>query len=133
MKKKIISIVAFLIISSIFLTGCDQKTNGENIDLSKLEVLNNFTVTIREDLTGEEYREIKGYIRNNAGKGFELIRVNISFYDKNGILIITKPSDIINIANKETKKFSTVYHSLSNNYYQIDWDNIGFEISIIKD
>ena len=132
MKKKIILLVIFLLISTLFFTGCNENTNGQTIDLSKLVVLNNYTVTIKEDMTGEEYREIIAYVSNNAGKGFEMIRINVTFYDNNKNVMFTKQSYINDIENKEIKKFSTVYHSLTKNYYKVNWDVIGFEISVIE-
>lgn len=122
----------FFILTVGFLSGCEQNNNGTKIDLSKLKLVNH-TVEIRADMTGEEYRQITGYVINNAGKSFEMIEVNITFVDKDNNSIITKQSYIKNMANKETREFSTVYHSLTNHYYIVDWDNIKFDISVFKD
>jgi hypothetical protein len=132
MKKQIIFLMIFLILTVGFLSGCEQNNNGTKIDLSKLKLVNH-TVEIRDDMTGEEYRQITGYVINNAGKSFEMIEINVTFFDKDNNSIITKQSYIKNMANKETREFSTVYHSLTNHYYIVDWDNIKFDISVFKD
>jgi hypothetical protein len=132
MKKQTILLITLLIISTGFLSGCNENGDDNKIDLTKLELVD-YTVEIRDDLTGEEFRQITGNISNNAGKGFEMIKIEVTFYDINNNLLHTKESYIKDIANKETKEFSTIYHSFTNYYYQVDWNNIKFNVSVFKD
>lgn len=129
MKKITILLITLLLVITGWLSGCDQKSNENEIDISKLELVN-YTVRTRLDFTGEEYKEIKGFIKNNAGKAIEQVKIIANFYSKNNSYIRTKDHYINDLANKDTKEFQFIYHSANEYYYQIDWDNIQFEITL---
>jgi hypothetical protein len=131
MKLRIILIITLLLISTGFFSGCNQEKNNHQIDTNKLELVN-YTVEIRDDLTGKEYRKITGFVENNAGIFIKMVEIEIMFYDINDNLLRSKFSYINDLDNKDTKQFSNIYHSLDDNYKKVNWDNIKFEISIYE-
>ena len=131
MKKQIIFLIALLVISTGFLSGCNQENNEPQIDLTKAEIVNH-TVQTRLDLTGEEYKNITGFIINNVGTKIEKIEIEAEFYDNNNNYINSKFGYTYNIANKDTGKFQVIYHSLNDYYYKVDWNKIQFKINVSK-
>lgn len=129
MKRLTILLITILLVITGWLSGCDEDTNENEIDISKLELVN-YTVNTRLDLLGEEFKEIKGFVKNNAGKDVEQVNITASFYNDNNTFIISKKTYIFNLANKDTKEFQVIYHSANNYYYQVDWDNIEIEITV---
>ena len=95
-----------------------------------LAKLVNYTIEVLEDMTGEEFRQVTGYVKNKAGKSIELLEINITFYDDDKNFILTKSSYIRDISKEQIKEFSTVYHSNTPHYYIVNWENIEFEITV---
>jgi len=130
MKKQIIILLAFLIISAGFLSGCEQKKNQpQKIDLTKIEIVN-YSIETRTDWLGEEYKKVYGYLVNNAGKKIERIEIEAKFYDSNSSYICSRYAYIFDLANKNTDDFQFIYHSANDYYYRVDWNNIQFDINI---
>ncbi|UCF49340.1 MAG: hypothetical protein JSU91_06210 [Thermoplasmatales archaeon] len=130
MNKLKILLITILIISTGFLSGCNQKENDIEVDLSKVEVVNHTVETIK-DLVGKDYKKITGYISNNAGILIKEIKIEITFYDINNNYLYIKNSYVYDLKNKETREFSTVYHSNNDNYNKVDWDDIKFKVIIL--
>ena len=130
MYKLKILLITFLIISTGFLCGCTQKESEPEPDSGKVEVVNHTVETIK-DLVGKDYKKITGYISNNAGIFIKEIKIEITFYDINDKYLYIKNSYIYDLDNKETREFSTVYHSNNDNYYKVDWDDIRFKVIIL--
>jgi len=134
MKKQIIILIAFLMISAGFLCGCNNKRNEPQIiDLTKVEIIDNYTIETRYDFLGEEYKKIHGYLINNAGKLIERIEIQAEFYDSSDNYIITKYYYIYDLANKNTDDFQFIYHSANDYYYNVDWDKIQFSLNFSDD
>ncbi len=131
MEKKIIIVTAILLINTIILCGCNQEISEKQVDLTKVELVN-YTVEIVKDLVGEEYKKISGFVRNNAGIKINKIIVKVKFYDINNNSIKIKNAYIFDLANKDTKEFSTVSHPANDYYHKVDWNNIKFEL-IVED
>ena len=129
MKIKIIIVTAILIINTIILCGCNQEISETQVDITKVELVN-YKVEILKDLVGEDYRRISGFVRNNAGLKIKKIMVKVKFYDINNNSIKIKNSYIYDLANKDTKEFSTVAHPANDYYHKVDWNNIKFEIIV---
>ncbi len=130
MNKLKILLIILLIISTGFLSGCTQKESEPEPDLSKVEVVN-YTVETIKDLVGKDYKKITGLISNNAGIFIKEIKIDITFYDINGNYLYIKSTYIYDLADKETREFSTVYHSNNDNYNKVDWDDIRFKVFIL--
>ena len=131
MKIKIIIVTSILLINTIILCGCNQEISETQEDTPKVELVN-YTVETVEDLVGEKYKKITGLVRNNAGKKINKIIVKVKFYDINNNSIKIKNAYIFDLADKDTKEFSTVSHPANDYYYEVDWNNIKFEL-IVED
>lgn len=129
--KTIITIIIIVAVS--FLSGCSSNNSNQNNinDKDQLELVN-YTIEIRHDLTGEEYKQITGFVKNNGEKKINKIKIEIKFYTKNDVeLDINRTAYIYDLGSKKTKEFSTIYHSLTKDYYKVDWNDIRFEFTII--
>ena len=137
-KKLLLSstviIIAVIIVVVSLLSGCssnNSNTNSTNGNTVKLELVN-YSVETRLDLTGEEYKQITGFVKNNGSKTINEIKIIIRFNDTNDNELFNKTSYIYDLQSKKTKEFSTVYHSLTKNYYKVDWKDVGFDLIVIK-
>jgi hypothetical protein len=123
MKKGVLLLIVLLVIGNGFLSGCNQINNKPpEIDLTKVELVN-YTLRSRIDMLGEEYKQINGFVRNNAGITIESMEIEAKFYGINNTYIISKFGYISNLANKDAGEFQIVYHSVNDYYYLVDWDN----------
>jgi hypothetical protein len=130
MKKHIIILIVILTVSAGFLSGCNQK-EGQKIDLTKVEIVD-YTIKTQTDWLGEEFKNISGFLINNAGKKIYRIEIEAKFYDNDSNYIRSKYSYIYDLANKKTDDFQFIYHSVNDYYYQVDWNNIQFNINITE-
>ena len=131
MNKQIILLITLFIISSVVLSGCDQKNDKPPIiDLTKVEIVNYTISDTLIDFLGEEYRQINGFVSNNAGKKIDKIEIEAEFYNSNDNYIISKYAYLLDVDNKDIVEFQIVYHSANLYYYNVDWSNTKLKINI---
>ena len=145
MKKTILLLIAIMVISIGFLSGCNETTSngGINGDSDEVELVNYKIETFGADLGSKPekigdgfihteianngYYKITGTIKNIAGKMLNNITVKVDFYDNNHTYLASKSDYILNLTNTNTDDFKVIYLCYSNYFENVD--QIEFDIS----
>ena len=145
MKKTILLLIALIVISVGFLSGCDETTSNGGItgDSDEVEIVNYKIETFGADLGSKPekigdgfihnekakngYYKITGTIKNIAGRMLNNITVKVDFYDRNHSYLASKSDYILNLTNTNTDDFKVIYLCYSSYFENID--QIEFDIS----
>jgi hypothetical protein len=145
MKKTSILLIALMVISVGFLSGCDETTTDSDTtgDSDEVELVNYKIETfgaelgfkpekigdgfIHTEISKNGYYKITGTIKNNAGRMLNIITVKVNFYDINHSYLTSKSDLIENLPDTNTTDFKVIY--LGNSSYFEDIEQIEFDIS----
>jgi len=145
MKNTILLIIALMVISVGFLSGCEETTsNGDTTgDSDKVEILNYKIETFGADMgmkpekigdgfihnekAKNGYYKITGTIKNIAGRMLNNITVKVDFYDLNHTYLASESDYILNLPDTNTDDFKIIYLCFSNYFENVD--QIEFDIS----
>ena len=143
MKKTILLLIAMMVISVGFLSGCDETTSngGTTGDSDEVEIVNYKIETfgadkgfkpekigdgfIHNEKAKNGYYKITGTIKNIAGRMLNNITVKVDFYDINHSYLASKSDYILNLTNTNTDDFKVIclcYSSYFENVDQIEFD-----------
>lgn len=146
MNEKIVLLIAVMVVSVGFLSGC---TNSENFEDTNSIALLDYSVesykfgkeiyspniklgdgfNYKEDMVGFK---VYGSIQNNEGEPLSKIKVIGNFYDGNKFLGISE-TIIENIPDGETRDFNVFFHSGDfPDDYLLVVDNVQFEFKIVR-
>ncbi len=145
MKKVTIILIAFMVISLGFLSGCDKPTSngGTTEDKDLVEIVNYKIETFGAELgfkpekigdgfihteqAKNGYYKITGTIKNIAGRMLNSITVKVDFYDINNSYLTSKSGYVKNLPDTNTTDFKVIY--LGNSSYFEEIEQIEFDIS----
>jgi len=147
MKKKILLLIAVMVISVGFFSGCNETTNNGEIteDSDAVEIVNYKIETFGADLgfkpekigdgfihneqAKNGYYKITGTIKNIAGRMLNNVTVKVDFYDINHSYLTSKSDYIENLVNTYTEDFKVIYLGYSNYFEKVE--QIEFNISAV--
>jgi len=136
MKKTILLLIAMMLISLGFFSGCNEKTNevelvnykietfGADLGMKPEKIGDGF---IHNEQAKNGYYKITGTIKNIAGIMLNNITVKVDFYDKNHSYLTSESDFIENLTNTNTCDFKVILLCFSS-YFEIV-DQIEFDIS----
>ena len=141
----ILLMIAMMVISVAFLSGCDETTTNDDItgDSDEVEIVNYKIETFGADMGSKPekigdgfiydekakngYYKITGTIKNNAGRMLNNITVKVDFYDINHNYLTSEYDYVLNLTNTDTDDFKIIYLGYSS-YFE-DVDQMEFDIS----
>jgi len=147
MKKTILLIIAMMVISVGFLSGCDETTSNDGItgDSDEVEIVDYKIETygadkgrkpekigdgfIHTERAKNGYYKITGTIKNIAGRMLNNITVKVDFYDNNHTYLASKSDYILNLPDTNTDDFKIIYLCFSSYFENVD--QIEFDISAL--
>ncbi|MEM4257930.1 MAG: hypothetical protein QXL17_02110 [Candidatus Thermoplasmatota archaeon] len=118
MKKKLLSILIFVIILSVFLAGCQEEPSGvktfKGVRLvSNVVELKNASLDTVKNRFDEIMRvEVRYLFHNIAGRDIR-VKVNASFYDRDNTLIATVGPKNIYLLENYTERAVTPANTIS--------------------
>jgi len=156
LKKLIILLIGIILINIGFFSGCIETTNNDDLneDTDKVEIVTYTIETfgaeigerpekigdgfIHNETAKNGYYQIKGTIKNIAGRTLNNITVKIDLYDKNYTYLgseYTEPKDIsdLPLSDKETADFEINIIYLYTESYFLEIEEIEFDILIGSD
>ena len=149
MKKTILLIFAMMVISVGFLSGCVETTdNGDTTEETDEVELVNYTIEtfggeygykpekigdgfIHTEQAKNGYYQIKGTIKNIAGRTLNNITVKVNLYDKNHTYLGSESENILNVPHNETANFKINIIGIYTESYYEDVEEIEFDISAV--
>lgn len=126
MKKYILIKIVAIILSAMFLSGCNQETNKEKEDSNIVELLWH-----RIDSGGTppyDFKEVVGQIINNDTKDYNKVEVTVYFLDKNDKLIHSGTYTIYDLLQNYTANFFVHYNYLDPNFADYDHYTITLKV-----
>jgi len=147
MKKKILLLIAMMVISVGFFSGCNETTSNGDIDgdSNEVELVNYIIETFGADLgmkpekigdgfihneqAKNGYYKITGTIKNIAGRMLNNITVKVDFYDINHTYLGSESENILNLPDTNTADFKIICLCFSS-YFE-DVEQIEFDISAL--
>ena len=152
LKKLTILLFVSIIISTGFLSGCDEKNNdGIGVEVVEYTVVttwltgNMFDDTLQRhyesgfyhDIPDDAYDgmykaryKINGTIKNNAGKKLEVVSIIVTYYDVNNNEMHQAVTSVMGLPNGYTESFQFEYPDafITRNYFD-DINHVGFILS----
>jgi len=117
MKKYIIITVTALLILTSFFSGCTQENTNNNDISDEVELLSH-NITTYENLS-TPFKEVRGTAKN-IGNRIINITVEVSFYNKDNVVLYTGTYTIYNFVNGITENFIVEFWSTDQNYNDYD-------------
>ena len=136
MKKMILLLIALMVISVGFFSGCNETKNevelvnykietyGAELGMKPEKIGDGF---IHTEQAKNGYYKIIGTIKNNAGRMLNNITIKIDFYDKNHSYLTSESDYIENLENTNTDDFKVILLCFSSFFEDVD--QIEFDIS----
>ena len=125
--KKIVLIIAIIVVSTGLLCGCTN--SGTLGDTDKVELVE-YSVTSQWQGSSEFGKTIRGTVKNIGGELIDNLDIEIQYCDSNSNILDTRVITLKGIPNSYTKDFLTTY-GIANEYYEnIDWDNLKFKFTV---
>jgi len=126
MKKQLIIIVIVAILVSVWLSGCNEQSVSNEIELLSHNMETKTTylskVGINEPgYTGVgEVHEVTGIIKNIADRNIDRVSITVSFYDSDNNLLHTETAIVSYLAKGETDNFKADFNVFEPYYEQYD-------------
>jgi len=134
MNKMAIVLIALMMVSVCFLSGCNEQSMSNQIQIldHKIETKHgSYTATIKVSYGTQnkyvldgDYKEVTVTIKNIANKNIDKVTITVRFYDNDNELLSTKTKTVSYIAKEETRNFSVVFGDVEPYYDQYDHYNI---------
>lgn len=130
MKKLAILLIALMIVSIVFLSGCNEDNSSGN---NQIQILNHkietkhgsYSTTFNtgygtqmEYVLDGDYKEVTGTIKNIADRNINRVTITVRFYDNDNELLATKTTTVSYLANGVTSDFSVVFGDIEAYYDQ---------------